>query len=122
MKPFITDRIFGISLAVAFLGAAGCGQVDKTFCENGNCGWSAADSNALVSLSDHDLAATPPVDTSNKYFGKPEAEQLGRKFFWDTRFSGTSTGADSLKRPVPYARAPKGQPLNIACVTEELAP
>jgi cytochrome c peroxidase len=115
MTSFIADRVVGISLALAFLGLAGCSQVDKTFCENGNCGWSAVDSARIAALSD--LPAAPPPDTSNKYFGIPAAEQLGRKFFWDTRFSGTPTGTDSIKRPVPYTRVPKGQPLNIACVT-----
>jgi cytochrome c peroxidase len=115
MKSSLANRVVEISLAVSLLGGAGCSQLDQSLCENGNCGWSATDSHTLASLSD--LPEKPPVDTSNKYFANPAAEQLGRKFFWDTRFSGVSTGADSLKRPVPYGRAPKGQPLNIACVT-----
>ena len=89
--------------SLALFAIAGCAQADKVFCSNGNCGWSETETTRLAGLAD--LPAAPPVDTTNKYFGTPMAEQLGRKFFWDTRFSGYSTGADSLKRPMPYAVA-----------------
>jgi cytochrome c peroxidase len=101
--------------ALVFFGLIGCGDLDKLVCPNGNCGWSDTETARLAALAD--LPATPPLDLSNKYSSVPAAQQLGRKFFWDTRFSGFSTGTDSIKRPVPYGRAPKGQPLGIACVT-----
>jgi cytochrome c peroxidase len=101
--------------ALVFFGFIGCGNLDKLVCANSNCGWSETESARLEALSD--LPATPPADPSNKYAALPAAQQLGRKLFWDTRFSGVSTGADALKRPVPYGRAAKGQPLGIACVT-----
>jgi cytochrome c peroxidase len=115
MNKFNAHRAVGVGLASAFLGVVGCAQTDRLYCENGNCGWSQTESARLSDLTD--LPATPPIDTSNKYSGNAAAQQLGRKFFWDTRFSGVSTGADSLKRPMPYGRAAKGQPLNIACAT-----
>ncbi|MDB4981236.1 MAG: hypothetical protein JWM82_1988, partial [Myxococcales bacterium] len=90
MKSSLANRIIEISLAMAFVGNAGCSQLDRSVCENGNCGWPATESKTLGSLSD--LPEKPPIDTSNKYFANPAAEQLGRKFFWDPRFSGVSTG------------------------------
>src|SRR6476646_8477427 len=83
------------ALAVMGLGLVACAQADKLYCVNGNCGWSGVETERLSGLAH--LPEAPPVDTSNKYFGIGAAEQLGRKFFWDTRFSGFSTGADSLK-------------------------
>jgi cytochrome c peroxidase len=115
MKTYFAHKAIGVGLAFGFLGAVGCSQADQLLCDNGNCGWSEADSKSISALAD--LPQAPPPDSSNKYASSPAAQQLGRKFFWDTRFSGYSTGADALKRPMPYARAPKGQPLNIACVT-----
>jgi cytochrome c peroxidase len=94
---------------------AGCAQADNLLCSSGECGWSDAEMSRLLAMGN--LPATPPPDSSNKYADNPAAVQLGRKFFWDTRFSGYSTGTDSLKRPMPYARAPKGEALHIACVT-----
>lgn len=99
----------------ALLAAAGCSQVDKAFCSGGNCGWSDVETQKLEALSG--LPDAPPADTTNVYLGRQPAIDLGRKFFWDARFSGVSTGTDSLKRPMPYGRAPKGQPLNISCAT-----
>jgi cytochrome c peroxidase len=93
----------------------GCGQTDDLFCGGGSCGWSDFQTSSLTAMAD--LPASAPPDRSNKYAGSPAAEQLGRKFFWDTRFSGVSNGTDALKRPMPFARAAKGQPLNISCQT-----
>lgn len=106
----------GISLggvAICLLSAFGCSAVDNAFCDNGNCGWSDDVSNRLSALAD--LPDTAPADSTNKYQGNPAAEQLGRKFFSDTRFSGLATGTDEIGRVMPYGRAPKGQPLNISC-------
>jgi cytochrome c peroxidase len=103
------------AIALASLGLAGCAEADKIFCSSGMCGRSDVDTGRLAALGNLDEA--PPADSSNKYVADPGAQALGRKFFWDTRFSGTSTGADALARPMPFARAPKGQPISIACVT-----
>jgi cytochrome c peroxidase len=123
LRLLAVTRLAGLGLAALVLGLpvalAGCGEfLDKTFCANGNCGWSQVDSDRIAALAD--LPETPPVDPTNKYLNEPMApmaEALGRQFFFDPRFSGTSAMADSIGRPVPYARAPKGQPLNIACAT-----
>jgi cytochrome c peroxidase len=114
----VEDSIGLSKLLVALVGVAlvgGCEQTDNFLCGGSSCGWSDQETSALTAMAD--LPATPPPDASNKYVGLPAAEQLGRKFFWDTRFSGVSKGTDSLNRPVPWGRAAKGQPLNIACVT-----
>jgi cytochrome c peroxidase len=105
-------------LLVALAGAAllvGCEQTDNLLCGSSSCGWSDQETSALSAMAD--LPATPPPDASNKYVGLPAAEQLGRKFFWDPRFSGVSKGTDALNRPMPWGRAAKGQPLNIGCVS-----
>ena len=99
----------------AGLALAGCHQTDNLLCPEGACGWTDAEISRLTAMGN--LPEAAPMDMSNKYQGNPAAEQLGRKFFWDTRFSGYSTGTDSIKRPMPYGRAPKGEALNIACVT-----
>lgn len=105
-----------LGAAIALWGlAGGCSSVDTLLCENGNCGWSSEETAGLMALAD--LPEAPPLDTSNKYNGNPAAEQLGRQFFSDARFSGYSTGADEIGRPVPFGRAAKNQPLNISCFT-----
>jgi cytochrome c peroxidase len=101
-----------LCLAVAL---AGCSESDKLFCNNGNCGWSDEEIAWLSGLTG--LPDTAPPDPTNKYATSSAAVDLGHKLFYDARFSGTSSGNDSLGRPVPYGRAPKGQPLNISCAT-----
>ena len=111
-----SGRVFGVvTMASAIIAATGCNQADRAYCSNGNCGWSEVEVARLAGLSG--VPEQPPVDTSNKYASNPMAVELGRKFFWDTRFSGTYSGLDSIKRPMPYGRVAKGQALNIACVT-----
>jgi cytochrome c peroxidase len=98
------------------LGAAatglGCEKLDSLFCHDGYCGWSDTDTERLSALADLPDLAT---DRSNSYAAVTAAQQLGQQFFADPRFSGTSTGTDAIGRPMPYARAPKGQPINVSC-------
>ncbi|MES1205705.1 MAG: cytochrome c peroxidase [Pseudomonadota bacterium] len=101
------------ALALSLLGVGGCSSVDRVFCANDSCGWSEEESTRIAALAG--LAETPPADTSNKYAGIPAAEQLGRLFFSDPRFSGVASGNDDIGRPMPYGRAAKGQPLNMSC-------
>lgn len=109
-------RASGVSVAAAAaLSVLGCGQVDDLLCDNGNCGWSETETTRIAALAD--LPESPGLDPSNKYVGNPAAEELGRQFFWETRFSGTSQVADALARPMPYGRTAKGQPLNISCAS-----
>lgn len=93
----------------------GCADIDRALCAGGDCDWPDTETARLEALGD--LPATPPPDPSNKYVGDAAAQQLGRELFWDTRFSGVASGNDAIGRPMPFGRAPKGQPLNIACVT-----
>jgi cytochrome c peroxidase len=102
---------------VVFAGAlAGCGgDVDKLFCSSAGCDFSSDEWRALSALAD--LPTTAPPDRTNRYLGNTNAEILGLKFFYDTRFSGPSLQTDSLRRPVSQARAPKGQPAGVGCIT-----
>ncbi len=94
--------------------SAGCGFVDKAVCDVPGCDFSAAEWSHLRALSG--LGAVPP-DPSNKYSTREDAARLGQKLYFDTRFSGNAVLLDSLRRPVPYARAAAGQPTGISCAS-----
>lgn len=100
------------------LGLGACGSVaDKVFCgSSANCDWSSQEWTALASLAN---VPPPPADRSNSFVGVPAAEALGQKFFFDTRFSGTATQFDNLRRPVlpAFARAAKGTPVALSCAS-----
>jgi len=103
-------------MAAVVLQATGCGTwVDDHLCASGGCQWSDEEWGRLSALSG--LPAVAPPDASNKYVGNAAAEALGKKWFFETRFAGTATLVDQLKRPVPYARAAKGSTMAVACVT-----
>lgn len=103
-------------MAAVVLQATGCGSwVDDHLCGKAGCQWSDEEWGRLSALSG--LPETAPADASNKYIGNSAAETLGKKWFFDTRFAGTATLLDQLKRPVPYARAAKGATMAVACVT-----
>jgi cytochrome c peroxidase len=99
------------------LASAACDRTaDSWFCaDSGGCSWTANEWQTLASLAN--LPEKPPADGSNAYVGNEMAELLGRKLFHDTRFSGPSSQVDVLRRPVAYARAPKGMATNLACVS-----
>lgn len=60
----------------------------------------------------------PPVDTSNAVVMKPAAAALGKKFYFDTNFSGSEVYADMLLRPMTTpGRAATGQPIKVSCNT-----
>ena len=60
----------------------------------------------------------PPVDTSNAVVMKPAAAALGKKFYFDTNFSGSEVYADMLLRPMTTpGRAALGQPIHVSCNT-----
>jgi cytochrome c peroxidase len=106
----------GASLAFALVAlSTGCNAAtDKFFCGDQGCDIPDEEWRAIQALAD---LPPPPPDTSNKYLANPLATTLGQKLFHDTRFSGASLQTDALKRPVTQARAPKGQPATVACVT-----
>ncbi len=109
-------RRLGLILTGA-LASAGCDQAaDSWFCAaNTGCEWTARDWQAISSMAN--LPEKPPADASNTFIGNAAAEELGRKLFHDTRLSGPSNQVDVLRRPVGYARAPKGAPTNLGCVS-----
>ncbi len=94
---------------------AGCDQGDQLFCGAQGCFFTPDEWKQLQSLAN--LPEAPPDDPSNKYARSGKAAALGQQLYFDARFSGTATLLDSLKRPVPYARAAKGQAMNISCAT-----
>ncbi|HEY4187935.1 MAG TPA: cytochrome c peroxidase [Polyangia bacterium] len=104
-------------LAVVALGIAGCGRLaDDHLCGSAGCEWSEEEWGRLAALAN--LPAEAPADNSNKYIGNGAAETLGKKWFFDGRFSGAATLLDQLKRPVPYARAAKGATMTtVSCTT-----
>jgi cytochrome c peroxidase len=112
-KP-VRALLHGATLIGWSLGLVSCGALDALVCETPQCQFSRAEWTALRSLANLGL---PPPDPSNKHVGNPAAERLGQKFYFDTRFSGDATQVDSLRRPTPHARAPRGQPTGIACAT-----
>lgn len=104
----------GIFAVLALL--CGCGpDVDKVLCGSPDCLFTGAEWQQLQSLAG--LPAAPPADPSNKYATNPKAQALGQKLYFDPRFSGNATLLDTLRRPTPYARAAKGQSLNISCAS-----
>ena len=110
----------GFTSNVILLGAlvvqgAGCDQADKMFCGTASCEYTADEWDAITALAN--LPPEPPVDRSNKYYHDAGAEKLGQKFFFDSRFSGLSLQTDTIRRPVTYGRAPKGQPINVSCAS-----
>lgn len=94
----------------------GCGSIaEDLLCDSSSgCQWTDETWKQLAALGGLD---SPPPDSSNKYAQNPAAATLGQKFFFDTRFSGTATLIDALRRPVPYARAAKGQQLALSCAS-----
>ena len=107
-----TRRLPLLALAVAL---SGCGATDAVFCGTPTCVLSAHEWTLLQSLAG--LPQTPPADASNRYATQPAAQALGQRLYFDPGFSGAATLLDTLRRPVPYARAPKGQPIGISCAT-----
>jgi cytochrome c peroxidase len=59
----------------------------------------------------------PDPDRSNKYAVDKSAAHLGQELYFDPRFSGHATLVDALGRTVPYARAPKGENVDLSCAS-----
>jgi len=111
-----------MALAIALTASlSACGKrVDDAFCDSPGCGFSDDQWQRLQSLTG--LPSTAPPDPSNAFAGNRDAVALGHKMFFDPRFSGPATQVDALGRPSSPARAPKGQPTGISCVScHELA-
>jgi cytochrome c peroxidase len=108
--PALGPRLVLVTAAVVAL--AGCQRIDRLFCGDVGCDLDGESWRELSALAD---LPPPPPDPSNRYVGNVGAEQLGHQLFYDPRFSGSSLQVDALRRPVSQARAPRGQPINLAC-------
>ena len=102
--------LFTCAISLLAAGLVGCNDP----CADGTCLFTASEWKRLQSLAD---LGDPPPDPSNKYAGHPLAEKLGQRLYFDPGFSGDATLLDMLRRPAPYARAPKGMPTAISCAT-----
>src|SRR5262245_65224479 len=102
-------------VVLAGLALTSCGKLaDDLFCESGGCGFSESEWARVAALAN---PADPEPDASNEWLGNSYAALLGKEFFFDPLFSGNATQLDAIRRDSPPARAAKGQPIGIACVT-----
>lgn len=102
-------------LGLLVLALAGCGKfADSVFCASAGCDWKPGEWERIAALANPD---DPPPDLSNEWRDNPIAVALGKEFFFDTAFSGNASQKDAIKRDSPPARAAKGEPIGIACVT-----
>lgn len=102
-------------MAVSLVGLGSCQAGDELFCGSGGCAFSEAEWQALTSLawtSDAKL-----TDESNLFVGDADAIDLGHRLYFDARLSGRATLVDMLGRPTQFARAAKGEPINVSCAT-----
>jgi cytochrome c peroxidase len=104
--------ICGAALLVA--AQASCAAIGDAACDRARCELTDEEWVRLERLAG---LPDPPPDPSNKYSTDPAAQALGQKLYFDPAFSGNATQLDMLRRATPYARAPKGQPIQISCAT-----
>jgi cytochrome c peroxidase len=109
-----TDRSIIARLLVVAALSASCGPLADAFCETDGCGFTEAEWQRISSLAN---LGPPPPDRSNRYVGNRAAARLGQRLYFDARFSGTANLLDSIGRPRPYARAAKGEPIEVSCAT-----
>ncbi len=109
-------RLIAATATMLLAGAlvVGCHAADKLFCSSEGCTWSDLDWARLQTLSP---LPAPPPDPSNRYYDSATAAALGQAFYFDPRFSGTSTLVDSIGRPVSAARTAKGDAVNLSCAS-----
>lgn len=102
-------------MAIAAIGFTGCDQ-GGFLCGGGDgmCGWTAEDIARVEALSG---MPAPPADTSNAHANDPAAADLGKQFYYDTRFSGPSNWQDGLGRVMPFGRTAIGSNAGVACVS-----
>ena len=108
------------SFLLVLLSLTGCRSVDKLFCNGAGCEWTKEEWARVQSLSNPatELGLPElPGNPSNAYVDRAEVVELGRMFYFDPRFSGNATLTDSIGRPVPYAGAARGSPINMSCAT-----
>src|SRR5262249_2235642 len=114
----------GRSLATValLLSLTGCHAVDNLFCSGAGCEWTKEEWTHVQSVSNSSPSDGIPLglpdlpkNPSNKYLDEDGLVDLGRRFYFDPRFSGPATLNDSIGRPVPFARAAKGTAIGIAC-------
>ena len=101
-----------------------CGTADDVFCDETGCQLSALEFERLEGLTG---LSTPTPDLANvltDWTGRTDitvltpAEELGRLFYHDPRFSGFATQVDITGRIMAQpARAPVGELVNVSCAT-----
>ena len=106
--------VFAASIALGLTVGLACDRFTAERCAGDACFFSKREWLLLGSLTG--VPEAPP-DPSNKYALDPAAAALGHAFFFDPKFSGFASQVDRLDRPKPYARAPKGQAINISCAS-----
>ncbi len=102
------------SSVVFMLSLCGCADLTDKLCDQPGCIFTDDEWERLQGLAG---LGEPAPDPANRFVGEEAAITLGQKFFFDTRFSGVATQVDILGRPTTPARAPLGEPLNIACAS-----
>jgi cytochrome c peroxidase len=106
-------RLIWLTLVVIAL--TGCGKyADDLFCGSGRCAFHDGEWERIAALAN---PGDPPGDRSNVYWNNEAAQQLGRKFFFDSGFSGNATQKDAINRKSPPARAAVDQPVGVSCAT-----
>ena len=93
----------------------GCQAGDTLFCGSSGCEFTQAEWEALSALGW--TSEVQLKDESNAMVGTPAAIALGHTLYFDGRLSGKATLVDMLDRPTQYARAAKGELVNISCAT-----
>jgi cytochrome c peroxidase len=100
------------SLLVALLATAttlsGCGESP----ERGPSWLTPAERRILTDLSPETLPG-PKDDSSNRYLDDPRAAELGKKFFFDSRFSGPLL--DEANTGIPGTLGVQGETGKVAC-------
>ncbi|MBI2374526.1 MAG: hypothetical protein HYV07_11075 [Deltaproteobacteria bacterium] len=85
---------------------AGCSGFDEFYTRE-----ESARIESLANLPD------PAPDPANKYGGDAAAADFGQQLYFDTRFSGPATQRDTLGRDAVFARAKRGDPVNLSCAS-----
>ncbi|CAN5910939.1 hypothetical protein BH11MYX3_BH11MYX3_14890 [soil metagenome] len=94
----------GVALCIVLCATVGCGsEVSDPY---------------LPLLADHVGVPAVTPDSSNAVSMNPAAAALGKKFYFDSDFSGSEVYADMLLRDMTTpGRAQKGQPIKVSCNT-----
>jgi len=110
----IASRILHLSLALALLETMACGSAVDPARDESLSGVSEPVRQRLRALSPRELPA-PPADPTNAYLDDPRAAALGKKLFFDTRFSGPLL--DEANNGDPATLGLQGETGKVGCVS-----